>query len=101
MCVSLSPYMSTTTTKLITATLLLQLEQYLVILLPLVSCCSISSVHLTVWVYFLCVPPGDESPRESSPFINSDNDREHYYEGKNMALFEVRQNDVSPNVHCL
>ncbi|XP_034743915.1 solute carrier family 12 member 7-like isoform X2 [Etheostoma cragini] len=31
---------------------------------------------------------GDDSPRESSQFINSDDDGEPYYEGKNMALFE-------------
>ncbi|XP_078120934.1 solute carrier family 12 member 7-like isoform X2 [Sander vitreus] len=31
---------------------------------------------------------GDDSRRESSQFINSDDDGEHYYEGKNMALFE-------------
>lgn len=37
---------------------------------------------------FLCIAPGDESQRESSPFINSDKDREQY-DGKNMALFEV------------
>lgn len=31
----------------------------------------------------------DDGQRESSPFINSDNDEEQYYEGKNMALFEA------------
>lgn len=33
---------------------------------------------------------GAETPRENSPFINSsDSDRHSYYDGKNMALFEV------------
>lgn len=47
----------------------------------------------TLLLLFLCFLPVDDSPGESSPFINSDNDREHYryYEGKNMALFEVGQ----------
>uniref|UniRef100_A0A8C7GI71 Solute carrier family 12 member 7a n=1 Tax=Oncorhynchus kisutch TaxID=8019 RepID=A0A8C7GI71_ONCKI len=32
---------------------------------------------------------GDNTPRESSPFINNtDHDRGNYYDGKNMALFE-------------
>ncbi|XP_028448380.1 solute carrier family 12 member 7 isoform X2 [Perca flavescens] len=31
---------------------------------------------------------GDDCQRESSQFLNSDDDGEHYYEGKNMALFE-------------
>ncbi|XP_010741922.1 solute carrier family 12 member 7 isoform X3 [Larimichthys crocea] len=44
----------------------------------------------------------DDSPGESSPFINSDNDREHYryYEGKNMALFEEEM-DSTPMVSSL
>uniref|UniRef100_A0A3B5A446 Solute carrier family 12 member 7-like n=1 Tax=Stegastes partitus TaxID=144197 RepID=A0A3B5A446_9TELE len=37
---------------------------------------------------------------ESSPFINSDNDREPYYEGKNMALFEEEM-DSTPMVSSL
>ncbi|XP_045907218.1 solute carrier family 12 member 7-like isoform X2 [Micropterus dolomieu] len=41
---------------------------------------------------------GDESLRES--FINSDSDREHYYEGKNMALFEEEM-DSTPMVSSL
>lgn len=32
----------------------------------------------------------DDNRRESSAFINPDMDTETYYEGKNMALFEVR-----------
>ncbi|XP_070775755.1 solute carrier family 12 member 7-like isoform X3 [Enoplosus armatus] len=43
---------------------------------------------------------GGESPRESSLFINSDNDREHYYEGQNMALFEEEM-DSNPMVSSL
>ncbi|XP_051258573.1 solute carrier family 12 member 7 isoform X2 [Dicentrarchus labrax] len=43
---------------------------------------------------------GDDSQRESSPFINSDNDREPYYEGKNMALFEEEM-DSNPMVSSL
>ena len=31
---------------------------------------------------------GDDTPRESRPFIN-DEDKGAYYDGKNMALFEV------------
>ncbi|KAG8013867.1 Solute carrier family 12 member 7 [Nibea albiflora] len=42
----------------------------------------------------------DDSPKESSPFINSDNDRERYYEGKNMALFEEEM-DSTPMVSSL
>lgn len=38
----------------------------------------------------------DDGQRESSPFISSDNDEEQDYEGKNMALFEVKQTFVSP-----
>uniref|UniRef100_A0A8C4EPG9 Solute carrier family 12 member 7a n=1 Tax=Dicentrarchus labrax TaxID=13489 RepID=A0A8C4EPG9_DICLA len=49
---------------------------------------------------FLCIPLGDDSQRESSPFINSDNDREPYYEGKNMALFEEEM-DSNPMVSSL
>ncbi|XP_039999306.1 solute carrier family 12 member 7-like isoform X2 [Xiphias gladius] len=43
---------------------------------------------------------GDDSQRESSPFINSESDREHYYEGKNMALFEEEM-DSNPMVSSL
>ncbi|KAL7385957.1 hypothetical protein ABVT39_002456 [Epinephelus coioides] len=43
---------------------------------------------------------GDDSHRESSPFINSDDDQEHYYEGKNMALFEEEM-DSTPMVSSL
>lgn len=33
---------------------------------------------------------GDGNPRENSPFINNvEVERESYFEGKNMALFEV------------
>ena len=34
------------------------------------------------------VSAGDDTPRENSPFIN-DEDKGAYYDGKNMALFEV------------
>ncbi|XP_010642356.1 solute carrier family 12 member 7 [Fukomys damarensis] len=44
---------------------------------------------------------GDGTPRESSPFINSvDMERESYYEGKNMALFEEEM-DSNPMVSSL
>ncbi|XP_054458614.1 solute carrier family 12 member 7-like isoform X2 [Anoplopoma fimbria] len=43
---------------------------------------------------------GDDSQRESSPFINTDDDREHYYEGKNMALFEEEM-ESNPMVSSL
>ncbi|XP_042353485.1 solute carrier family 12 member 7-like [Plectropomus leopardus] len=43
---------------------------------------------------------GDDSQRESSPFINSDDERERYYEGKNMALFEEEM-DSAPMVSSL
>ncbi|XP_070830482.1 solute carrier family 12 member 7-like isoform X3 [Chaetodon trifascialis] len=43
---------------------------------------------------------GDDSQRESSPFISSDDDGEHYYEGKNMALFEEEM-DSHPMVSSL
>ncbi|XP_067330800.1 solute carrier family 12 member 7-like isoform X2 [Channa argus] len=39
----------------------------------------------------------DDGQRESSPFINSDNDEDNYYEGKNMALFEEEM-DSNPMV---
>ncbi|XP_023562248.1 solute carrier family 12 member 7 isoform X2 [Octodon degus] len=44
---------------------------------------------------------GDGTPRESSPFINNvDVERESYYEGKNMALFEEEM-DSNPMVSSL
>ncbi|XP_074506338.1 solute carrier family 12 member 7-like isoform X1 [Sebastes fasciatus] len=43
---------------------------------------------------------GDDTHRESSPFINSDDDKDHYYEGKNMALFEEEM-DSHPMVSSL
>ncbi|KAM4623915.1 solute carrier family 12 member 7-like [Polymixia lowei] len=43
---------------------------------------------------------GDDIRRESSPFINSDHDRGHYYDGKNMALFEEEM-DSNPMVSSL
>lgn len=42
--------------------------------------------------FFLSV--GDDNDKESSPFLSSDADTEHYYEDKNMALFEVTLPDV-------
>ncbi|XP_075936073.1 solute carrier family 12 member 7-like isoform X1 [Anarhichas minor] len=44
--------------------------------------------------------PGDDLQRESTPFINTDDEREHYYEGKNMALFEEEM-DSNPMVSSL
>ncbi|KAF5899356.1 solute carrier family 12 member 7-like isoform X5, partial [Clarias magur] len=44
--------------------------------------------------------PGDGNPKESSPFINSDNDRGSLYDGKNMALFEEEM-DSNPMVSSL
>ncbi|XP_053351369.1 solute carrier family 12 member 7 isoform X6 [Clarias gariepinus] len=44
--------------------------------------------------------PGDGTPKESSPFINSDNDRGSLYDGKNMALFEEEM-DSNPMVSSL
>uniref|UniRef100_A0A667XJ19 Solute carrier family 12 member 7a n=1 Tax=Myripristis murdjan TaxID=586833 RepID=A0A667XJ19_9TELE len=43
---------------------------------------------------------GDDNRRESSPFINSENDRGQYYDGKNMALFEEEM-DSNPMVSSL
>ncbi|XP_041659172.1 solute carrier family 12 member 7-like isoform X1 [Cheilinus undulatus] len=43
---------------------------------------------------------GDDDQRESSPFITSDGDGDHYYEGKNMALFEEEM-DSTPMVSSL
>uniref|UniRef100_A0A3Q1CEP2 Solute carrier family 12 member 7a n=1 Tax=Amphiprion ocellaris TaxID=80972 RepID=A0A3Q1CEP2_AMPOC len=43
---------------------------------------------------------GDDNHKESSPFINSNSDREPYYEGKNMALFE-EEIDSTPMVASL
>ncbi|XP_030017019.1 solute carrier family 12 member 7-like isoform X4 [Sphaeramia orbicularis] len=45
-------------------------------------------------------PGGDDDQKESTPFINSDNDGEHYYDGKNMALFEEEM-DSAPMVSSL
>ncbi|XP_035800054.1 solute carrier family 12 member 7-like isoform X2 [Amphiprion ocellaris] len=45
-------------------------------------------------------PSGDDNHKESSPFINSNSDREPYYEGKNMALFE-EEIDSTPMVASL
>lgn len=33
----------------------------------------------------------DENQKESTPFITSNNDTIHSYEGKNMALYEVNK----------
>lgn len=38
---------------------------------------------------------GDSSQGESTPFLSSDDEGDHY-EGKNMALFEVRQKHIFP-----
>uniref|UniRef100_A0A8C7GIZ9 Solute carrier family 12 member 7a n=1 Tax=Oncorhynchus kisutch TaxID=8019 RepID=A0A8C7GIZ9_ONCKI len=51
--------------------------------LPPAGVCFILRYHV------FCCLPGDNTPRESSPFINNtDHDRGNYYDGKNMALFE-------------
>uniref|UniRef100_A0A8C7J2R5 Solute carrier family 12 member 7-like n=1 Tax=Oncorhynchus kisutch TaxID=8019 RepID=A0A8C7J2R5_ONCKI len=44
--------------------------------------------------------PGDGMPKESSPFINTDNDKGNLYDGKNMALFEEEM-DSNPMVSSL
>uniref|UniRef100_A0AAQ4P0I8 Solute carrier family 12 member 7a n=1 Tax=Gasterosteus aculeatus aculeatus TaxID=481459 RepID=A0AAQ4P0I8_GASAC len=61
--------------------------------LPAQSCASHS-------IFVLCVPLEDDSQKESSPFINTDDEEEHYYEGKNMALFEEEM-DSNPMVSSL
>nr|XP_020469031.1 solute carrier family 12 member 7-like isoform X2 [Monopterus albus] len=38
---------------------------------------------------------GDDSQRESSPFLDTDNDEEHYYQGKTMALFEEEMDSTT------
>ncbi|XP_034054964.1 solute carrier family 12 member 7-like isoform X1 [Gymnodraco acuticeps] len=43
---------------------------------------------------------GDNSQKESTPFINSDDDGEQYYDGKNMALFEEEM-ESNPMVSSL
>lgn len=57
------------------------------------SCMSKEASALTQQVNFLYVS-GDGNPKESSPFINSsaasDAEKSQQYDGKNMALFEVR-----------
>lgn len=48
-----------------------------------------------------CPTPGDGNPRENSPFINNvEVERESYFEGKNMALFEEEM-DSNPMVSSL
>ncbi|KAM4728483.1 solute carrier family 12 member 7-like [Anableps anableps] len=42
----------------------------------------------------------DENPKESTPFINSNNDEDRSYEGKNMALYEEEM-DSTPMVASL
>ncbi|XP_062847279.1 solute carrier family 12 member 7 isoform X2 [Trichomycterus rosablanca] len=44
--------------------------------------------------------PGDGTPKESSPFINTENDRCSFHDGKNMALFEEEM-DSNPMVSSL
>uniref|UniRef100_A0A3P9LUJ2 Solute carrier family 12 member 7a n=1 Tax=Oryzias latipes TaxID=8090 RepID=A0A3P9LUJ2_ORYLA len=44
--------------------------------------------------------PGDESQRETTPFLNSDDDGQISYDGKNMALFEEEM-DSTPMVSSL
>ncbi|KAK5613533.1 hypothetical protein CRENBAI_020239 [Crenichthys baileyi] len=45
-------------------------------------------------------PESDESLKESTPFINSNNDEDHSYDGKNMALYEEEM-DSTPMVASL
>lgn len=57
------------------------------------SCYIHVSRHVIQWcdgpnLFSLLV--GDDNDKESSPFLSSETDPEHYYEDKNMALFEVR-----------
>lgn len=50
---------------------------------------GLSSLKVDVCVFL----PGDSNPKESSPFINSSDaaaEKSQQYDGKNMALFEVR-----------
>lgn len=42
-------------------------------------------------MFFLSV--GDDTDRESSPFLREDTDTEHHHRDKNMALFEVPVTD--------
>lgn len=49
---------------------------------------------------------GDSNPKESSPFINSSDaaaEKSQQYDGKNMALFEVKSNilQTHPPTHTL
>lgn len=53
-----------------------------------------SSLKVVVVCVFL---PGDSNPKESSPFINSSDaaaEKSQQYDGKNMALFEVRSSTL-------
>lgn len=46
--------------------------------------------------------PGDSNPKESSPFINSSDaaaEKSQQYDGKNMALFEVRASVLQTQTH--
>lgn len=38
---------------------------------------------------YLSLFQGDDSQRETTPFLHSDDDGQFSYDGKNMALFEV------------
>lgn len=61
--------------------------------------CPLCSLQVSLWSGLkvaVCVClflPGDSNPKESSPFINSSDaaaEKSQQYDGKNMALFEVR-----------
>uniref|UniRef100_A0A667X8I5 Solute carrier family 12 member 7a n=1 Tax=Myripristis murdjan TaxID=586833 RepID=A0A667X8I5_9TELE len=55
---------------------------------------------LTFCEHFSLGSTSYDNRRESSPFINSENDRGQYYDGKNMALFEEEM-DSNPMVSSL
>uniref|UniRef100_A0A8C7IRN3 Solute carrier family 12 member 7-like n=1 Tax=Oncorhynchus kisutch TaxID=8019 RepID=A0A8C7IRN3_ONCKI len=58
------------------------------------------STSITLMEVFSSASTGDGMPKESSPFINTDNDKGNLYDGKNMALFEEEM-DSNPMVSSL
>lgn len=58
-------------------------------LVPAPQSCMLGFCHFLLRLTWLS-STGDGNPRENSPFINNvEVERESYFEGKNMALFEV------------
>lgn len=58
-------------------------------LVPASQSCMLGFCHFFLRLTWLS-STGDGNPRENSPFINNvEVERESYFEGKNMALFEV------------